>query len=78
MQVADITFDNLQDEYGTIEKPSVEFFYKRLEEREKGVVFSKMTLLDTLGERPTAIMSMWTDRINKQVMAFVTEQKIYG
>ena len=75
LRVTDLTFDGLMDEFDKIEKLTEEQFYKRLEDKENGVVFAEMILLDTLGERPTAIISMWTDRINKQVMLYVMEQE---
>ena len=75
LRVTDLTFDGIRDEFEQIEKITVKQFYKRLDERENGVMFAEMILIDTLGERPTAIISMWTDRINKQVMEFVMEQK---
>ena len=71
IRVTDLTFCGLCEEYAQPEKATEEQFYKRLEESEGEMVFADMILCDTLGERPVAIISMWTDRINRQVIAYI-------
>jgi len=71
LRITGLTFEDLVTEFGEIENETEKLFYKRLDGQEDGKVFGEMLLLDTLGERPTAIISMWTDRINKQVMTHV-------
>ena len=78
LRVTDLTFVGLREEFAQIEKMTTKQFYLRLEGQEKGVVFSEMILLDTLGERPAAIISMWTDRINRQVMEHLIKRTNHG
>ena len=68
--VSDLTFDGLHVEFALVEKEAEEQFCKRLENKENGVAYAEIVLRDTLGERPAAIISMWTDRINRQVMVY--------
>jgi hypothetical protein len=69
LRVTGLTFDDFKLEFSDIEKESIEMFYKRLDDEENGI--AEMLLINTLGERPTAIISMWTDRINHRVADFI-------
>ena len=75
-KIAVETFMGLHDEFEYEANISAKKFRLRLLEKEKGIVYAEMLLSDTLGNRPIAIISMWTDRINKQVMDFVANKKI--
>lgn len=76
LRITDVTFDEIKNEFSAVEKKSRGAFYKRLDEKENELIFAEMLLIDTLGKRPVAIISMWTDRINRRVLDFVLEKKL--
>ena len=73
-RIAAKTFLGLRDEFEYSAELTAKKFRLRLQEKENGTLYAEMLLTDTLGGRPIAIISMWTDRINKQVMDFVMKQ----
>ena len=76
LRITGSTFDEIKNEFTAVENESRGMFYKRLDEQENGIAFAEMLLINTLGERPVAIISMWTDRINRRVLDFVLEKKL--